>query len=104
MAVRPLAGSIAASVALHAAAAAWLEPGAHGDERQSSPARAPLIVSLASALPRSISAPPSRAGERGRAGLAAIADPSLYYTAKQVDLKATPMRMKTSVRTPDNFP
>ena len=104
MAVRPLAGSIAASVALHAAAAAWLEPGAHGDERKPSPARAPLIVSLAATLPSGISAPASRAAARGRASMAAIADPSLYYTAKQVDLKATPIGMKTSVRTPDNFP
>ena len=100
--MRPLAGSIAASVALHAAAAAWLEPGAHGDERKSSPARAPLTVSLVS--PESVSAAAPRAGGRGRSRLAAIAEPSLYYTAKQVDLKATPIDMKTSVRTPDNFP
>jgi len=104
MAVRPLAGSIAASVALHAAAAAWLEPGAHGDERNVSPPRAPLTVSLLSETRSNIGAPASRAGERGRASMAAIADPSLYYTAKQVDLKATPIHMKTSVRTPDNFP
>jgi hypothetical protein len=29
---------------------------------------------------------------------------TIYYTAKQVDLKATPLEMKTRMRTPDNFP
>jgi hypothetical protein len=43
-----------------------------------------------------------RAGEGAK--LAAVGSPSLYYTAKQVDLKATPLEMKTRVQTPDNFP
>ena len=100
--MRPLAGSLAASVALHAAAAAWLDPAAYGDRRPRL-AWAALTVSLVSASQSTGSVPVAgRAGEGGK--LAAVGSPSLYYTAKQVDLKATPLEMKTRVQTPDNFP
>ena len=42
-----------------------------------------------------------RAGDSAK--LAALGS-AVYYTAKQVDLKATPLEMKTRVKTPDNFP
>ena len=101
--MRALAGSIAASVALHAAAAAWLEPATYGDPRPRQPARAPLTVSLVSPAQPTASMPAAaRAGDGGK--LAALGGASIYYTAKQVDLKATPLEMKTSFRTPDNFP
>ena len=98
--MRPLAGSIAASVALHAAAVAWLDPAAYGDPLARSPGRAPLTVALLSPAEPNLSKA-ARAGDGAK--LAALGAP-VYYTAKQVDLKATPLEMKTRVRTPDNFP
>jgi len=101
--VRALAGSIAASVALHAAAAAWLEPATYGDPQARPASGAPLSVSLLSlAQPQASMPAAARAGESVK--LAALGSASVYYTAKQVDLKATPLEMKTSFRTPDNFP
>jgi hypothetical protein len=101
--VRPLAGSIAASVALHAAAAAWLDPAAYGDPRSRLAARAPLTVSLLTPpQPKASASATARSGESGK--LAALGGAAVYYTAKQVDLKATPLEMKTRVQTPDNFP
>jgi hypothetical protein len=102
--MRPLAGSIAASVALHAAAAAWLDPAADGDPRPHLPARAPLTVSLLSVAQASDSERGPRSTERRRARGSSVPDASIYYTAAQVDLKATPLEMKTRVQTPDNFP
>ena len=99
--MRALAGSIAVSVALHAAAAAWLDPAAHGDPRRPHPA--PLTVSLLSpAQPKA--SEPAAAHAGGGAKLVALGSAPMYYTAKQVDIKATPLEMKTRVRTPDNFP
>src|SRR5204863_8213682 len=49
IAIRPLAGSIAASVMLHAAAGAWLEPATYGDPRSRLAAGAPLTLSPTSA-------------------------------------------------------
>ena len=100
--MRPLAGSIAASVALHAAAAVWLDPAAYGDPRARHPARAPLSVSLLSPARPKVSVPLARPGEGAK--LAALGSAPVYYTAKQLDLKATPLEMKTRVQTPDNFP
>ena len=100
--MRALAGSIAASVALHAAAAAWLDPAAYGDPGARHPARAPLSVSLSSpAQPKASMPAAAHPGEGAK--LAALGS-TIYYTAKQVDLKATPLEMKTRLRTPDNFP
>jgi hypothetical protein len=100
--VRPLAGSLAASVALHAAAAAWLDPAAYGDPRARPAARAPLTVSLLPASQPTASAAAAHAGDGAK--LAALGSAPVYYTAKQVDVKATPLEMKTRVQTPDNFP
>jgi Gram-negative bacterial TonB protein C-terminal len=100
--VRALAGSIAASVALHAAAAAWLDPAAYGDRRARQAAPAPLTVALLSpAQPKASMPAAARIGDGGK--LAALGS-AVYYTAKQVDLKATPLDMKTRVKTQDNFP
>lgn len=94
---------MAASVALHAAAAAWLEPGAYGESQARPAPRAPLTVSLLSLADAPARMPAARrAGDSAK--LAALGSAPVYYTAKQVDVKATPLRMKTSGRTPDNFP
>src|SRR5213075_311076 len=91
--------SIAASVVLHAAAGAWLEPATYGARLA---AGAPVTVSLTSAAQAETSLPMARAGDGAKP--AALGSPPVYYTAKQVDLKATPLEMKTRVQTPDNFP
>lgn len=100
--MRALAGSIAASVALHAAAAAWLEPGAYGDARARFVPRAPLTVALLSLDQPKKSVLAAPAGEGAK--LATLASAPVYYTAKQVDIKATPLEMKTRLQTPENFP
>jgi hypothetical protein len=61
-----------------------------------------LTVSLGSAPQPKASVPMARAGDGAKLG--ALASVPVYYTAKQVDLKATPLEMKTRVQTPDNFP
>jgi hypothetical protein len=89
-------------VVLHATAGAWLEPARYGDPRSRLAERAPLTVSLSAAPQPKATVPMTRAGDGAKLG--ALGSPSVYYTAKQVDLKATPLEMKTRVQTPDNFP
>lgn len=99
MAARRLIASVAASAAVHGAAAAWLQPGTLGaDSSVAQPA--PLTVSLRRERPTDSDV--AVAPERPRTlGLPADAR---YYTAKEVDIKATPLEMKTRLRTFDNFP
>ena len=88
-------------MALHAAAAAWLDPSASGDPRERAQKHAPLTVSL-STTPEAKQNLAARAGDGSK--LAALGGPSVYYTAKQVDVKATPLEMTTRMQGPDNFP
>jgi Gram-negative bacterial TonB protein C-terminal len=98
MAARRLIASVAASAAVHGAAAAWLQPGAMDSGALAQPV--PLTVSLRRESP--VRNEMSTRRER-RAALGLPVD-ARYYTAKEVDIKATPLEMKTRLQTFDNFP
>ncbi|MFN2644773.1 MAG: hypothetical protein ABR570_07265 [Burkholderiales bacterium] len=100
--MRRLGASIAASLAFHASAGAWLQSAAALTEPEVGRA-APLRASLlAEATVRSASI--ARARRDAPAARASGFAPPIYYTASQVDLKATPIDMKMGIQTPDNFP
>jgi hypothetical protein len=96
--VRPLTAAVAASVALHAAVAALPGP---GDGTSGPHAATPLQVTLIDALD-SASALPVRDDETPSPSR--LSAPVRYYTSAEVDIRATPLEMKTRPRTAANFP
>jgi len=96
--VRSLTAAVAASVALHAAVVALPGP---SDGLRGAQADAPLKVTFVE-VPENASArtPPEEEAPSG-GGLPA---PVRYYTSAEVDMKATPLEMKTRPRTSANFP
>ena len=100
--MRQLAASIAASVALHATAAAWLEPApAAKEQRTARPA--PLTAALVAEPPSSARATQHRAEPR-RTKFASVPAAPIYYKSAEVDVRARPLEMKPRGRTADNYP
>ena len=95
----PLAVAVVVSAGLHAGLVAL--PGVGDGERaQSGPAR-PLSVQVVKA--EEIPAPMQQRGRAERTEKA-LPRPAKYYTSAEVDVKATPLKLKNAVRTSDNFP
>jgi len=91
MATRRLLASIAASAALHAGAAVWLQ--VRVPERAEEPLASTVVLSVS--MQREL--PEAHGANGGLSG-------ARYYTSREVDIKATPLEMRTRPRTNDNFP
>jgi hypothetical protein len=96
--LRTFALALAASAALHVALAALPGP----EAGPPGPAQPPLRVALAKVAADERS--PHNLPRTSMAKRAGHALPVRYYTAAEVDIKATPLALRNSVRTSDNFP
>jgi hypothetical protein len=96
--VRSLTAAVAASVALHAAVVALPGP---PDGLPGAQADAPLKVTFVEVRKNASARTPTEAQTPSGGGLPA---PVRYYTSAEVDMKATPLEMKTRPRTRANFP
>lgn len=98
----PLAVALAVSAGLHAGLVTLPEFG-NGARAQSGPAR-PLSVKVVKAEPAADFAVPAQRADRPERREKVLPRPAKYYTSAEVDVKATPLRLKNAVRTSDNFP
>jgi hypothetical protein len=100
--LRPLTTAIVASIALHAAFAALPLSGDGKRLGDTSAAGVPLRVAIDYRRQTAAGTSEERGADLLEAGYLPV--PSRYYTSAEVDVKATPLGMKTRPRTSDNFP
>jgi hypothetical protein len=94
----PLALALAISAGLHAGIVAL--PSSDGGDRFQSAPPGRLSAKVVTEQPADARPAPRPTGGAEKA----MPRPAKYYTSKEVDVMATPLELKTSFRTSDNFP